>query len=111
MAPILQTLILNRDPEAVLAWADRVTAWSFTTIIPCHLESPVRARPADFRAAFSFLEEPGFGAPSSPVAALEHFFRGAAGAKPRPMPVAADLAALENAEEDLVVLVHEAPED
>ncbi|MEL6552496.1 MAG: DUF4336 domain-containing protein [Cyanobacteria bacterium J06621_11] len=58
VAPILQTLIFNRGPEAVLAWADRIAQWDFDQVIPCHFSAPVSASPAEFRAAFSFLERP-----------------------------------------------------
>lgn len=56
VAPILKELILNREPESVLAWADRVANWRFTRIIPCHLANDIKATPADFRRAFAFLE-------------------------------------------------------
>jgi hypothetical protein len=56
VAPILQRLILNRAPQETLAWADRVSQWYFQRIIPCHFASPIMASPADFRAAFRFLE-------------------------------------------------------
>ncbi len=56
VAPILQQLILNRDPKQVLAWADRVMLWPFTRIVGCHLEAPITAGPREFRSAFSFLE-------------------------------------------------------
>ena len=56
VAPILQQLILNRDPQQVLDWADRVMKWPFTRIIGCHLEAPIVAGPIEFRQAFSFLE-------------------------------------------------------
>lgn len=58
VAPILQTLIFNRGPEAVLAWVDRITQWDFQQIIPCHFSAPVAATPADFRRAFDFLQQP-----------------------------------------------------
>ena len=62
VAPILQKLILNREPEAVLDWVGRIAGpaapYSFKRIIPCHLENDVRATPADFIKAFSFLEKP-----------------------------------------------------
>ncbi len=58
IAPILQTLIFNRGPEAVLAWADKIAQWDFQQIIPCHFSAPVKATPADFRQAFNFLEKP-----------------------------------------------------
>jgi hypothetical protein len=56
VAPILQQLILNRDPQQVLDWADRVMKWPFTRIIGCHLDAPIVAGPIEFRQAFSFLE-------------------------------------------------------
>jgi Domain of unknown function (DUF4336) len=57
VAPILQTLILNRSPQETLAWADRISQWQFQRIIPCHFESPINATPQEFRQAFSFLEK------------------------------------------------------
>ena len=59
VAPILQRLILNRDPVKALAWADRVARWPFERIIPCHLDCPIAASPSDFRQAFNFLEPGG----------------------------------------------------
>jgi hypothetical protein len=64
VAPILQALILNRAPEETLAWADRISQWSFHRVIPCHLQSPVKTTPAAFRQAFVFLE----GKPTLPEA-------------------------------------------
>lgn len=58
VAPILQQLILNRDPDAVLDWVGRVCRWRFRRIIPCHLANDIRAGPADLRRAFAFLEAP-----------------------------------------------------
>ena len=58
IAPILQTLIFNRGPDAVLAWADKISQWDFQQIIPCHLSAPIKATPADFRQAFDFLGKP-----------------------------------------------------
>ncbi|WP_017304783.1 DUF4336 domain-containing protein [Spirulina subsalsa] len=56
VAPILQTLILNRAPEAVLNWADQIARWSFDQIIPCHLAAPIITTPWEFRQAFNFLQ-------------------------------------------------------
>ncbi len=56
VAPILQTLILNRAPIETLAWADAIALWNFTQIIPCHFAAPVNITPQEFRQAFSFLE-------------------------------------------------------
>ena len=58
VAPILQLLIFNREPEAVLNWADKVAKWDIKRIIPCHLENDLKATGKDFRRAFNFLEEP-----------------------------------------------------
>ena len=55
VAPILQTLILNRAPETTLAWADTVASWNFSRVIPCHFSAPVSASGAEFRRAFDFL--------------------------------------------------------
>jgi Domain of unknown function (DUF4336) len=57
VAPILQTLILNRAPQQTIKWVDRVTQWDFEQIIPCHFDAPITATPHQFRAAFSFLED------------------------------------------------------
>lgn len=56
VAPILQTLILNRAPQATLDWVDRICQWDFQTIIPCHFAAPIAATPAEFRQAFAFLD-------------------------------------------------------
>lgn len=58
VAPILQTLIFNRDAKAVLAWADRIAQWDFQRVIPCHFSAPVAAGPDEFRQAFDFLRQP-----------------------------------------------------
>ncbi|MBD2203125.1 DUF4336 domain-containing protein [Calothrix sp. FACHB-1219] len=57
VAPILQTLILNRAPKETINWANKVASWDFHWIIPCHFDSPIKAEPYQFRQAFSFLEQ------------------------------------------------------
>jgi hypothetical protein len=57
VAPILQTLILNRAPKETLEWADKVASWDFQRIIPCHFDSPIEASGPQFREAFAFLEK------------------------------------------------------
>lgn len=57
VAPILQALILNRDPKAAIAWADRVASWDFVRIIPCHFDNAIAVTPIEFRQAFNFLEK------------------------------------------------------
>ncbi|MCF4970144.1 DUF4336 domain-containing protein [Nostoc sp. CMAA1605] len=57
VAPILQTLILNRAPQETINWANKVASWNFEWIIPCHFDAPIKAEPRQFRQAFSFLEK------------------------------------------------------
>ncbi|MEQ8468622.1 DUF4336 domain-containing protein [Coleofasciculus sp. E1-EBD-02] len=56
VAPILQTLILNRAPKETLNWVEKVASWEFERIIPCHLEGSIAANSEQFRQAFVFLE-------------------------------------------------------
>lgn len=67
VAPILQTLLLNRQPVEVLDFADKVASWDFTRIIPAHLKNNLQFNGKDYRGAFGFLEErgvpPGFPKP------------------------------------------------
>jgi hypothetical protein len=60
VAPILQTLILNRDPQGVLNWVNQVSLWDFKRIIPCHFSGPLEATPEQFKQAFSFLDKTPF---------------------------------------------------
>jgi hypothetical protein len=62
VAPVLQTLILNRAPYETLIWANQVASWEFQRIIPCHFDAPIAAGPAQFRQAFRFLEQSVVGA-------------------------------------------------
>ena len=55
VAPILQTLILNRAPVETLRWADAIANWNFNQIVPCHFTALVHATPKEFREAFGFL--------------------------------------------------------
>jgi hypothetical protein len=57
VAPILQTLILNRAPKETIDWADKVASWNFHRIVPCHFDSPIEADSRQFRQAFAFLEK------------------------------------------------------
>ncbi|MEB3233021.1 MAG: DUF4336 domain-containing protein, partial [Leptolyngbyaceae bacterium] len=56
VAPVLQQLILNRDPKTVLRWADTIAQWDFQRLISCHFDAPVMTTPQAFRQAFAFLE-------------------------------------------------------
>ena len=54
--PILTKLILDREPQATLEWAERVASrFDFERIIPGHLNNDVKATPNDFRQAFEVL--------------------------------------------------------
>lgn len=57
VAPILQTLILNRAPQETIDWANQVAKWNFHRIIPCHFDAPISATPQQFRHSFAFLEK------------------------------------------------------
>ncbi|MBD0362043.1 MAG: DUF4336 domain-containing protein, partial [Coleofasciculus sp. C3-bin4] len=57
VAPILQTLILNRAPKETIDWADKVASWNFHRIVPCHFDSPIEADSRQLRQAFAFLEK------------------------------------------------------
>lgn len=83
VAPILQTLILNREPIEVLDFADAVSKWDFKRIIPAHFKNDLKYTGADFRRAYTFLE---------------------AGGEPKgqPKPLEADLKLLRDSEKNLV---------
>jgi hypothetical protein len=59
VAPILQQLILNREPIEVLDFADEVAKWPIKRIIPAHLQNNLKYTGKDYRAAFGFLEAKG----------------------------------------------------
>ena len=71
VAPVLQTLILNRAPTETIAWANKVASWDFERIIPCHFDAPITAQPQQFRQAFNFLEQPVTTDNSLPAADIE----------------------------------------
>lgn len=54
--PILTKLILDREPQRVLEWVDKVaTRFNFVRILPGHLANNVMASPTEFREAFQVL--------------------------------------------------------
>lgn len=75
VAPILQTLILNRAPQETIAWANRVASWGFWRIIPCHLDAPIAADAQQFRQAFAFLEKTPHSTALQPLSADFEFLR------------------------------------
>ncbi|WP_059000824.1 DUF4336 domain-containing protein [Leptolyngbya sp. NIES-2104] len=76
VAPILQRLILNREPQIVIDWAEKVASWDFERIIPCHLDAPIDANSQEFRAAFSFLEKDGRALPDEDFELLKEIEKG-----------------------------------
>jgi len=83
VAPILQTLILNRYPIEVLDFADKVSKWPINRIIPAHLKNNLKYNGKDYRKSFSFLEADGV-------------------PKGLPKPLKGDLEALLNSEQSLL---------
>ena len=64
--PILQVSVLNRETEAVLAFAERVgSELDFIRIVPAHFDAPVPAGPREWRAAFGFLRPAGLRLPGT----------------------------------------------
>jgi hypothetical protein len=59
VAPILQKLLLNRQPVEVLDFADRVSQWDIQRIIPAHFKNNLQYDGKAYRKAFSFLEASG----------------------------------------------------
>ena len=57
VAPILRKLILNREPDRVLRWVEKVSSWGFKRVIPAHFENNVPATGRDFQRAYAFLSE------------------------------------------------------
>lgn len=53
--PIIQ-IILARGPQQVNEWVDIVTKWDFDTVIPAHLDAPLKIKPAEFGKAFEFAK-------------------------------------------------------
>ena len=83
VAPILQILILNRNPIEVLDFADAVAKWDIERIIPAHFKNDLKYSGSDFRKAYTFLE---------------------AGGVPKglPKPLEADLQLLKDSEQGLL---------
>jgi len=59
VAPILQKLILNRNPIETLDFAEKVSKWDFKRIIPAHFKNDLKYDGKAYRKAFSFLEAGG----------------------------------------------------
>ena len=55
VAPILQELILNREPQRVLDWVETLARWPTERLIACHFAAPVPTHPQQIHQAFAFL--------------------------------------------------------
>lgn len=56
VGPILKTLVFSTEPDASREWIDSICRdWPFSRIIPAHFSAPIKAGPAEFKAAFGFL--------------------------------------------------------
>ena len=59
------------------AWVNRVCSWSFSRIIPAHLQGTIDASPREFKAAFGFLDtSSGVKAPAAPFPDLGALLQG-----------------------------------
>eukprot|EP00955_Chlamydomonas_euryale_P102988 365457-Chlamydomonas_euryale.AAC.4 len=57
-APVVETLVFSKFKPSVRRWVDSIVSdWAFTRVIPAHFAAPVKAGPADFKAAFAFAYE------------------------------------------------------
>lgn len=56
VAPILQKLIMDREPEKVIDWVNTVVKWDIKQIIPSHMENNVKSSSLEFSNAFDFLD-------------------------------------------------------
>lgn len=46
---------MNREPERVLEWVEKVSRWPIQRIIPSHYSNDIKASSKDFKKAFDFL--------------------------------------------------------
>ncbi|KAL4541310.1 hypothetical protein Ndes2526B_g05848 [Nannochloris sp. 'desiccata'] len=108
VGPILKTLVFSTEPDASKEWINSICRdWRFTSIIPAHFQAPIKAGPAEFKAAFGFLYE-GQGKQQKSANAggfLGSLFNGGAGgfsARKGVQYPADDIKALDNAKKFLV---------
>lgn len=83
VAPILQKLILNRNPVETLDFATAVSRWDTQRIVPAHLKNDLKYTGEDYLRAFDFLTVAG-------------------PAKGKPRPLDADFKTLDDANVNLL---------
>lgn len=78
VGPILKTLVFSTEPKLSKEWIDSICRdWKFKQIVPAHFQAPIRAGPADLKAAFSFLyRNDAASGSSSDANFLQRIFRG-----------------------------------
>ncbi|GBF99275.1 hypothetical protein Rsub_12035 [Raphidocelis subcapitata] len=115
VGPVVQTLVYSKVPRAVCDWVDDICAsWRFERVIPCHMAAPVKAGPAEFKAAFDFAYEAAGREPPAPQPAggvfggLSRLFggggAGGGGGGEKRRPLEADLRALKSLDSTLLKL-------
>lgn len=57
VAPILQQLLLNRYPQTVLDWVEKMSQWPLQQVIPAHFAAPCSVNTQELRQAFAFSEK------------------------------------------------------
>lgn len=103
VAPILQKLILNRNPVETLDFADKVAKWDIERIIPAHLKNNLKYNGKDFRAGETGVGRDLFFCHCLPSLVAAFDFLTAEGPKPGlPKPLDADFQTLNDAQENLL---------
>ena len=58
LLPIVQIILARGVGDGSLrTWVDKVKRWGFDTVVPAHLDAPLRAGPDVFAAAFDFAKD------------------------------------------------------
>ena len=55
-APILRAFADARAPAEVRSWVASIAEWPFDRVLTAHFASPIKATPAEFAGAFSYLD-------------------------------------------------------
>ena len=58
LLPIVQIILARGVGDGSLrTWVNKVKRWGFDTVVPAHLDAPLRAGPDVFAAAFDFAKD------------------------------------------------------
>ena len=104
VGPILKTLVFSTEPDASRKWIDSICRdWKFTKIVPAHFSAPIKAGPAELKAAFGFLYEGEEGQQQNGFGLFSGLFGGGGGSGKKGVQYpAADIEALDSAKKFLV---------